>query len=44
MYYTKESIEYMSKENLNKIKEITYTIALIVKNKLFYLTKKVSRR
>ena len=43
MYYTKESIEYMSKENLNKIKEITYTIALIVKNKLFYLTKKVSR-
>ena len=43
MYYTKESIEYMSKENPNKIKEITYTIALIVKNKLFYLTKKVSR-
>lgn len=43
MYYTKESIEYMNKENLNKIKDITYIIALIVKNKLFHLTNKVSR-
>lgn len=43
MLYSKESIEYISKENLNKIKEITYIIALIVKNKLFYLSSKVSR-
>lgn len=43
MFYTKESIEYMTKENLDKIKELTYIIALIVKNKLFYLTSKISR-
>lgn len=43
MLYTKESIEYISKESLDKIKELTYTIALIVKNKLFYLNNKVSR-
>ena len=43
MLYTKESIEYMTKENLDKIKELTYIIALIVKNKLFYLTSKISR-
>ena len=43
MYYPKESIEYMSKENLDKIKDITYIIALIVKNKLFHLSNKISR-
>lgn len=43
MYYPKESIEYMQEENLDKIKTITYIIALIVKNKLFYLANKVSR-
>lgn len=43
MFYSKESTEYMSKENLDKIKDITYIIALIVKNKLFHLSNKVSR-
>ena len=43
MFYSQESIEYMSKENLDKIKDITYIIALMVKNKLFYLSDKVSR-
>lgn len=43
MYYSKESIEYMSKDNLNKIKDITYIIALIVKNRMFHLSNKVSR-
>jgi len=43
MYYSKENIEYMQEENLDKIKIITYIIALVVKNKLFYLTNKVSR-
>ncbi len=33
----------MSKESLDKIKELTYIIALIVKNKLFYSTNKISR-
>ena len=43
MLYPKENIDYMSKENLNKIKDIIYVITLIVKNKLFYLSNKVSR-
>lgn len=43
MLYSKESIEYISKENLDKIKDITYIIALMVKNKLFHLSNKVSR-
>ena len=43
MLYTKEQVEYMSKENLEKIKEITYVIALIVKNNLQHLTNKVKR-
>ena len=43
MLYTKEIIEIMSVENATRIKEIIYVIALIVKNKLFYLTNKVSR-
>ena len=33
----------MNEENIKKIKNITYVIALIVKNKLFCLTNKVSR-
>lgn len=43
MFYSKESISYMAKDNLQKIKELTYSIALIVKNRLFHLTNKVSR-
>ena len=43
MYYPKEVIENISKENLDRIKNITYTITLIVKNRLFHLTNKVSR-
>ena len=43
MLYDKESTEYMPKENLDKIKDMTYIIALMVKNKLFYLSNKVSR-
>lgn len=43
MLYTKESVEYITKENLDKIKNITYIIALMVKNKVFYLSNKVSR-
>ena len=43
MLYTKDSLQYISAENLDKIKNITYIIALIVKNKLFYLSNKVSR-
>ena len=43
MLYPKEIVENMSNDNLCKIKEITYVIALIVKNKLFHLTNKVNR-
>ena len=43
MYYPKEVVENMSKENLERIKDITYAITLIVKNRLFHLTNKVSR-
>lgn len=43
MYYPKEIVENMSKENLERIKDITYAITLIVKNRLFHLTNKVSR-
>lgn len=43
MLYSKDSIDYMSKENLDKIKDITYIIALMVRNKIFYLSNKVSR-
>lgn len=43
MYYPKEMIENISKENLERIKDIIYVITLIVKNRLFYLTNKVSR-
>lgn len=43
MLYSKESMQYISAENLDRIKNITYIIALMVKNKLFYLSNKVSR-
>lgn len=43
MLYSKESMQYISIENLDKIKNMTYIIALMVKNKLFYLSNKVSR-
>jgi hypothetical protein len=43
MYYPKEVVENLSETNLKRIKDITYIIALIVKNGLFYLTNKVSR-
>ena len=43
MYYPKEIVENMSKENFERIKDITYAITLIVKNRLFHLTNKVSR-
>lgn len=43
MFYTKDAIKYMNKDNLQKIKDLTYSIALIVKNKLFHLNNKVSR-
>ena len=43
MYYPKEVVESISKENLERIKDITYAITLIVKNRLFHLTNKVSR-
>ena len=43
MYYPKETLEYISSENLERIKDITYIITLIVKNRLFYLSNKVSR-
>ena len=43
MFYSKESMQYISSENLDRIKDITYIIALMVKNRLFYLSNKVSR-
>ena len=43
MLYTKATIQYISIENLNRIKDITYIIALMVKNRLFHLSNKVSR-
>lgn len=43
MLYPKDIIQIMSKENLDRVKDITYAISLIVKNKLLYLTNKISR-
>lgn len=43
MLYLKENLEFISNDNLNKIKEITYIIALLVKNNMFYLNNKISR-
>lgn len=43
MLYPTDIIQIMSKENLDRVKDITYVISLIVKNKLLYLTNKISR-
>ena len=43
MLYTKDSLQYITGDNLERIKIIDYAIALIVKDKLQYLTHKVSR-
>ena len=43
MLYTKDSLQYITGDNLERIKIIDYAIALIVKDKLQYLTPKVSR-
>ena len=44
MLYPKEILDnIINQDNVDRIKHITYIIALIVKNKLFYLTNKVSR-
>ena len=43
MLYTKDSLQYITGDNLKKKKNIDYAIALIVRDKLQYLTHKVSR-
>lgn len=43
MLYSNEMLQYMQKENLQKIKEITYTLALIVKENLEQSIYKISR-
>ena len=43
MLYTKDSLQYITGDNLERIKIIDYAIALIVRDKLQYLTHKVSR-
>ena len=43
MLYTEDALQYIAGENLERIKIIDYAIALIVKDKLQYLTYKVSR-
>jgi len=43
MLYSEKTLQYISKENLSKIKDLTYIIALIVKNKLYHLTNTISR-
>ena len=43
MLYTKDSLQYITGDNLERIKNIDYAIALIVRDKLQYLTHKVSR-
>lgn len=43
MLYTKDSLQYITGDNLERIKVIDYAIALIVRDKLQYLTYKVSR-
>lgn len=43
MLYTKDSLQYITGDNLERIKVIDYAIALMVRNKLQYLTHKVSR-
>ena len=43
MLYTKDSLQYITGDNLERIKVIDYAIALMVRDKLQYLTQKVSR-
>ena len=43
MLYTKDSLQYITGDNLERIKVINYAIALMVRDKLQYLTHKVSR-
>lgn len=43
MLYTKNMIAYMQRNNLDKIKEITYVIALIVKDNLQEFTYNITR-
>lgn len=43
MLYTKENIEYISDENLSKIKEITYTLGLIAKNDIQNISNRMNR-
>lgn len=43
MLYTKDSLQYITGDNLERIKVIDYAIALMVRDKLQYLTHKVSR-
>ena len=43
LLYTEDNIKYISKDNLEKIKIITYIVALIVRDNLQYLSNKVSR-
>lgn len=43
MLYTQDVLKYISKENLQKIKEITYAIALMAKDNLQNLSNKMSR-
>lgn len=43
MLYTKDSLQYITGDNLERIKVIDYAIDLMVRDKLQYLTHKVSR-
>lgn len=43
MLYTKDVVEYTTQENLQKIKIIVYTLALLVKDNLQYSTNKLSK-
>ena len=43
MLYNNEILQYMKDENLQKIKDITYTIGLIVKDNLQQFTYKITR-
>jgi len=43
LLYTEDNVKYISKDNLDKIKTITYIVALMVKDNLQYLSNKISR-
>lgn len=43
MLYSKDMVDNMSEENVDKIKDITYAICQIAKDNLQHLTHKVSR-